>query len=120
MWLTGFLLDENVPIVLKHQLQRLKPTIKVLAVGDSEAPPKGTPDAELLRWIEEHSYILVTANRASMPGHLKEHLSAGRHIPGILILPRVLYIRRILEDLLIIWEAGKPEDFRDQIIYLPL
>ncbi|HDN79170.1 MAG TPA: hypothetical protein ENG33_01735 [Chloroflexi bacterium] len=120
MWLTGFLLDENVPAVLKHQLKRIKPSIKVLAVGDPDAPPKGTPDAELLCWIEEHNYILVTANRSSMPVHLKEHLAAQKHIPGILILPRILRIKVVLEDLVLIWEAGQPDDLRDQIIYLPL
>ena len=26
----------------------------------------------------------------------------------------------ILEDLLLIWNAGQPDEFRDQIVYLPL
>jgi len=117
---SGFLLDENVPLLLQAQLRRRERSIRVVAVGQPGAPPRGTPDPELLCWIEEHDYLLVTNNRATMPTHLRDHLAAGHHVPGILILPRQLNLGLVLDDLLLIWSASLPGEFQDQIVYLPL
>jgi len=43
-----FLLDENVPLIIQALLEQREPEIRVYAVGDGIAPPKGTPDAEIL------------------------------------------------------------------------
>jgi hypothetical protein len=63
-----FLLDENMPLALRVQLLRREPALQVHVVGHPGAPPKGTPDPDLLVWIEEQSCMLVTRNRASCPG----------------------------------------------------
>lgn len=55
-----------------------------------------------------------------MPVHLANHLLEGRHVPGVLQLPERLNFGRMLEDILLIWSAGTPEDYRDRIAYLPL
>ena len=115
-----FLLDEHITLVIQTQLQELEPTMRVLAVGQPDAPPKGTLDPDLLCWIEEHNCLLVTANRSSMPGHLRDHLTVGRHVPGILILPRQWNVGRALDALRLIWAASLPDEYRDQITYLVL
>jgi hypothetical protein len=116
----GFLLDENVPLAIRAQVRRREPAIRVSVVGQSGAPPKGTPDPDLLRWIEEQDCLLVTNNRRTMPVHLRDHLAAGRHVPGILILPSLLDLGAVIEDLMLIWGASRPDEFQDQITYLPL
>jgi len=35
-------------------------------------------------------------------------------------LPRRMNINAILDDLLLMWGAGLPDEFQDQIVYLPL
>jgi hypothetical protein len=30
------------------------------------------------------------------------------------------FLGSLIQDLLLIWGAGRPEDFRDQIVYLPV
>jgi hypothetical protein len=116
----GYLLDENIPHAIRDQLFRRERTIEVLAVGDDTGPPVGTPDAELLQWIEKSGHILVSRNRRTLPQHLREHLGAGHHVPGIFLLRRKYPFSQVIEDLLLIWESGHPEDFLDQLIYLPL
>lgn len=81
-----YLLDENVDPLYGTQLLRSAPELRVWAVGDPSAPPKGTLDPEILLWCEEWDFTLVTNNRHSMPLHLADHLAAGRHIPGISFL----------------------------------
>ncbi len=115
-----FLLDEHVPLIIQAQLERVEPKMRVYAIGGDDAPPKGTPDPDILRWIEEHGCMLITNNRATMPVHLRAHLALGRHVPGIVQLPRRMDIGEVLEDLLLLWGASQPDEYRDQIVYLPL
>ena len=115
-----YLLDEDTPHSLRNQLLRRAPEIDMLAVGDEMGPARGTPDPQLLRWIEREGYIVVSRNRRTMPRHLRDHLEAGGHIPGIFLLRRHYSVGQLLEDLLLIWAAGRPEEYRDRIEYLPL
>jgi hypothetical protein len=116
----GFLIDENLPPAIAAQLRRHESKIQALAIGQPGAPARGTPDPQLLCWIEEHDYLLVTNNRSSISGHLREHLAAGRHIPGILIAPYPLAIGVLIEELYLIWGASLPDEHQDQIAYLTL
>ncbi|MFL5807481.1 MAG: hypothetical protein ACJ8CR_37865 [Roseiflexaceae bacterium] len=120
MSMIGFLLDEHVPLLVREHLKRIEPGILVYTVGDGFAPPKGTPDPDLLSWIESNNCFLVTNNRASMPVHLADHLAQGRHVPGIVQLLKSKEFRAVLGDLLLIWGASMPGEFQDQIVYLPL
>ena len=83
----SFLLDEHVPLVIQAQLERVAPRVSVYAIGDGIAPPKGTPDPDILAWIEVHGCMLITNNRATMTVHLRAHLARGRYVPGIVQLP---------------------------------
>ncbi len=55
-----------------------------------------------------------------MPMHLCAHLAQGGHVPGIVQPPRRMDIHAIVDDLLLLWGAGLPGEFQDQIVYLPL
>ena len=114
------LLDEDTPHSIRDQLLRRIPDLEVIAVGDEAAPAYGTSDPNILRWIERERYALVSRNRRTMPQHLRQHLEAGGHVPGVLLLRRGYTLREIIDDLRLIWESGDPEEFRDQLVYLPL
>jgi hypothetical protein len=116
----GYLLDEDTPHTIRDQLLRREPAMEILAVGDEAAPALGTSDAELLRWIEREGFILISRNRRTIPQHLREHLEAGGHVPGIFLFRRHYSLGQVLEDLIFIWEAGNPEEYRDRVEYLPL
>ena len=116
-----FLLDENMAHrAIRKLLLRREPEIRILVVGQPDAPSLSAPDPELLIWIEERSCLLVTRNRASMPVHLKNHLAAGRHVPGIIIAPQRMPPWQVSDQLYLIWGASLPGEYQDQIVYLPL
>jgi hypothetical protein len=115
----GFLIDENLSPDIAARLRQREPMISVAAIGQLGMPVKGTPDPQVLAWIEENEFLLVTNNRTSMPAHLEAHLAQGRHIPGILIAPYPAYIGPLVEDLLLVWGASLPDEYHDQITYLP-
>ena len=79
-----------------------------------------SPDPVILEWCETRGFLLITDNRSSMPGHLANHVSRGRHVPGILLVPRTIPIRLLADELALIAGAGLPGDFDDRIRNLPL
>lgn len=115
-----YLIDENLPPVYQNQLLLRKPDLVVWAIGDPGTPPKGTLDPEILRWCEQHQFILVTSNRRSMPVHLIEHLNENNHIPGIFVLRPKATIKQILDDLILIAAVDAQSDFCDRIVHIPL
>ncbi|MBA2446717.1 MAG: DUF5615 family PIN-like protein [Chloroflexi bacterium] len=115
-----YLLDEHVGHALRDGVNGRWPDIVVWAVGDPAAPGRGTLDPDILLWCQAHGFILVTNNRASMPGHLKAHLAAGRHVPGILVLNDEMSIRATIDELAIISGASDPDEYVDQLRYLPV
>lgn len=55
-----------------------------------------------------------------MPLHLNDHIEAGRHVPGILVVGPSMTIGQVLEELHLIAIAVEPHELRDQITYLPI
>jgi hypothetical protein len=115
-----FLLDEHVNRAIQRQLRRLDVRIEVLAIGDPGAPPSGTSDPDILAWLEESGYILVTENRSTMPVHLSDHFAAGRHIPGLFWIRPGVGIGHIIEELYLIWFASEAKEYRNRTLFIPL
>lgn len=116
--MNDLLLDENISLILGEIIEEREPTIRVFSVGDSIAPPHGTPDPQLLEWIEEHDCLLVTNNRTTMPVHLKAHLEQGRHVSGIVQIPKRINFSLIADELILMLGASLPDEYRDRIVYL--
>ena len=115
-----FLLDEHVNRAIQRQLRRLDARIEVLAIGDPVAPPAGMSDPDILGWLEENDYILVTENRSTMLVHLSDHFAAGRHIPGLFWIRPGVGIGHIIEELHLIWFASEAEEYRNRTLFIPL
>lgn len=115
-----YLVDENMGPALVNQLRRLQPNVTVLKIGDEGTPPKGTLDPEILLWLEQTGYSLVTRNRKSMPHHLRAHIANGHHVPGIFTLRPRCSLRDVVDDLILIWEVATSVEYKDQIVHIPL
>ena len=115
-----FLPDENMDRAIQRQLQRLNSEIDVKLVGDVEVPPRGTSDLDILMWIEHNDYILVTKNRKTMSKHFNEHLTDGRHVPGILCIRKSVTMGELINILYLIWYASDVEEYWDRLVFIPL
>ena len=88
--------DIRLKPVIAAQLHKREPGIQAFAIGWPGVPP------------------------ISMPGHLRDYLSTGKHIPGLFITPFPLSIGSLIEELILLWGASLPSEFQDQIVCLPL
>jgi len=115
-----FLLDEHVNRAIQRQLRRLNPNVDVIAIGDLGAPPTGTSDPEILKWLEESDYILVTEYRSTIPKHLSDHYASGRHVPGVFWIRPDIGLGKIVEELFLIWNTSNAEEYKDCALFIPL
>jgi hypothetical protein len=116
----GVLLDEHYHGWWPQAILRICPTIDLRVINGMNAPPSGTKDQRLLEWIEAHDFVIVTEDRKTMPGHLKDHLNAGHHLEGIFILDKRVNVQVVAYDLALIVHASFDGEFRDQMVDLPL
>ncbi|GET38499.1 DUF5615 family PIN-like protein [Microseira wollei] len=114
-----FLIDENLSPKLQSAVLRLNPGIDILRVGESDTPPLGTLDPELLQYLELSQRLLVTDNRRSIPGHLEDHWATGGHSWGVIWLRPSGTIRSWAETLFLIWETTEAEEWIDKIDWIP-
>jgi hypothetical protein len=62
----------------------------------------------------------LTENRSSLPKHLTEHFSSGRHIPGLFWIRPDIGIGRLTEELYLIWLSSTAEEYKDRTLFIPL
>jgi hypothetical protein len=113
------LLDENLSPVLREALRRHDPSVDVLRVGDVGAPPLGTPDPEILIYLEQHQRALITDNRASIPGHVLDHIATGGQHWGIFTLRPRAALADIIEALILLWEASSADEWQNAMRWIP-
>ncbi len=115
-----YLLDEHIASAIQRQLQRRAPALDVLFISANGAPPKGTLDPDLLLWAEQHSFILVTEDRKTMPTHYEQHLNSGRTCVGIFWIRPGTSMGQVVEALYLIWHTCEAEEFINQTLWIPL
>lgn len=115
-----YLFDECFSPRLAEELQRHAPELEVEYVGPEGVLPKKTPDADVLLWCEANDYVLVTNNRNTMPGHLGEHVAAGRSVPGVFQVPEDCPLGDMFAELILIAGTALPGEYADHVRYLPI
>ena len=112
-----FLADEDFNGRIVRGLFLRLPDLDLVRVQDVGL--EGAADDAILQWIADHSRILLTHDARTMRNHVRDRLSAGGHIPGVLIVDDLASIGACIEDLQLIVECGDEEDWQDRILYLP-
>jgi hypothetical protein len=119
----AYLLDEHLRRALWLAVQQHNAAgsnvLDVVRVGDPTDLPPGTLDPDLLVWAEREGRILISRDRSTLPGHLAEHLRAGRHCPGIWLIRRGSTIPQVIAFLEIAAYASDPSDWQDQLETIP-
>ena len=114
-----FLLDEHISPAIQLGLKQRLPQVDVLCVGDPGAPPLGTPDPDILHFLQATQRALVTMNRRSMWQHVVEQWQIGGHLWGVFWVPRDIGYGALIRQLLLIWDTSEAEEWLDQLRDLP-
>jgi len=113
-----FAADENFDArILDGLLQRLS-EMDIVRVQDTVMYQAADPD--LLAWLAEEGRILLTHDIKTMPGFVYERVQAGLAMPGVIAIRRSTPLGRAIDELEVLIGAGVPEDFENQVRYVPM
>jgi hypothetical protein len=78
-------------------------------------------DPELLELAAQQSRTLITHDGQTMARYFQERIDSGKSTPGLFVVAQQpSAIAEIIEWLLLVWTASQAEEWRDQIVYLPI
>jgi hypothetical protein len=113
-----FLADENFnELVLNGLLRRVAPldVVSARAAGLS-----GSDDEQLLEWAAEQNRIVLTHDIRTLVKYAWARVEALQAMPGIVAVPQRLLLSRAIDELELLVTVGLPEDFAQQVRFLPL
>src|SRR5262245_37564374 len=118
-----YVIDENLRGPLWSAMQRANSrrpwSIAIACVGDEADLPLGITDPDLLRWAEDHDFVVVSSDIRTMPVQHRAHLEAGRHCPGVFLIGLPCSIPQIVEALFYHAEESDEALWRDRIMLIP-
>lgn len=79
----------------------------------------GISDPVLLDRAAAGGRVLLSHDRRTMIDHFRDHLTAGKSSPGLLIVSQGAAIGDVVEAVLYVWALSDPAELRDQAYYLP-
>jgi hypothetical protein len=114
-----FLCDEDVPAQLIAAMRQAEPIMDVLVVGEIAAPPRRTPDPELLLAAESMTRLLLSMDKSTKPRHLRDHFEKGHHTHGVILVRQGFTLAACLEAIMLIWGATTAEEWFDWTAFIP-
>jgi predicted nuclease of predicted toxin-antitoxin system len=112
------LIDEDVHGAIVEGLRRRQPALDLVRVHDVSL--RHTPDPNILEWAAQQGRVVVSVDKKTLAVDAWDRVARGLPMPGVAILRILLTIGQAIHELEIIALAGNPDDFKDQVIYLPL
>jgi hypothetical protein len=111
-----FLADENFNGPMLRGLRERIPELDVVRVQDTEIYE--APDPEVLEWAARENRVLLTHDYRTMPKHAYERVREGLPMPGIIQIHEGAPIGPAIDELQLLIEAGRPDDFDNLVTYV--
>ena len=112
------LTDEDVHGDIIDGLRRRQPAVDLIRVQDVGLGH--TPDSMILEWAAQQGRVVVSVDKKTLAVAAWDRVARGLPMPGVAILRVLLTIGQAIHELELIALVGNPDDFRDQVIYLPM
>jgi predicted nuclease of predicted toxin-antitoxin system len=113
-----FLADENFNGKILTGLLAALPNLDIVRAQDSEVYQ--SPDPELLEWAAQQGRILLTHDVQTITGYAYDRVRAGLPMPGVVEVRITQAIGATIEDLVLLISASIPDEFENQVRYIPL
>lgn len=113
-----FIADADLNEHLIFGLRRNEARVDFLNATDGRT--RGIPDRRILEMAADAGRVIVSHDRNTMAEEFYRFLKEGRSSPGLIIVEQEFDEAEAIEELLLIWTVGDPEDLRDVIIWVPM
>jgi len=110
--------DEHIDRALIRGLLSRQPNLDIVRI--QEAGLLGADDRDILAWAASEGRILISHDRNTIPGFAYDRVRAGEIMPGVCIVDDQLPLGKAIDELLILAACSKDEEWRDQVVYVPM
>lgn len=113
-----FAADENFNNDMLRTLLHRKPDLDIIRIQNTELV--GSSDPDLLTWMAAERRVLITHDVRTIPKHAYERVRSGLPMPGVVLVSDALSMGEAVEDLLILIEANREDEWEGQIKFVPI
>ena len=112
------LADENFNSDIVRGLLLRQPDLDIVRVQDRNLA--GMDDRDILAWPAQNDRIVLTHDRATMPAHACDRVTAGQKMPGVFVLNDRFPVGQAIQEILLIAGCTDQAEWAGRVIYLPL
>lgn len=116
--MTCFLVDEDFNNDVLRGIRRRWADLDAVRVQDVGL--FGADDDTVLATAAAEGRVVLTHDVSTLIGRALERVKGGLPMPGVLAVAQSVPVGAAIEDLLLIIECSLPEDWANQVQYLPL
>ena len=110
--------DENFNNHILRGLWRRIPELDVVRVQDCGLSGADAPT--VLEWAAQEGRILLTHDVSTLTQYAYARVAAGKPMPGVFEVSRIVPIGTAIEDILLLAECSLDREWEGQVRYLPL
>jgi hypothetical protein len=110
--------DENFDGRILAGLRERLPDLDIVRVQDTEMHQ--SPDDELLAWLADEARVLLTHDVQTLVHAAYARVKEKLPMPGVIEVHHDTPIGVALDELEVVLGAGTPDDFENQVKYIPL
>ena len=113
-----FLADHDLNEHLVEGVRRRESLIEFRQARDFGLQTR--PDTEILDFASRERFLVVSHDVNTMTAAAAQRLIEPQGMSGLLMVPQSSPVSDVIESLVLIWSVSESEDWRDQIVFLPL
>jgi hypothetical protein len=110
--------DENFNGDIVRGLSRRHPKLDLVRVQDVGLVQ--TPDSDILGWATSQGRVLLSHDVSTVPPTAYQRVGDGKPMPGVFILPDRMPIGQAIDEILFLSLDVEPDEWKDQVLFLPL
>ena len=113
-----FLADENLNIAIVQAVRRRAPEVDLVRV--QEIGLGQADDPAVLEWAAANGRIVLTHDARDLPAFAYARVSQGLAMPGVFEIRQHHPLGEIIDDILLLAQASRDDEWANQVNYLPL
>ena len=110
--------DENFNNDIVRGVLRRNPRVDIVRVQD--AGLSGADDEKVLEWAARSGRVLLPHDVSTLTFHAYKRTESQRYMPGVFEVSCGIPIGEAIEDILLLAELSLPDEWENQINYLPV
>lgn len=113
-----FLADEDLRGAIVRAIRRLEPSIEITTINEEGIA--GANDSQVLDYCWQNHWLLLSHDVNTMKALAEDRITRQVGLHGLFLIPQDRPIRAVAESVVMLWSASEFDEWKDQIIYLPL